>query len=172
MAAPAVPSFKAPEPPPHGVYREEAQGQQPTGKASRAGRRPILFPPPPLEEVYVFQDSLDGLSLDDEGGWTHFDASGGPTAWHIDTFGACTNHGWWCGKIDSSWVSDQNRAGYGNNWYQVLENNVSVAGLTTGTVVTLSFDYHIKTEPHYDYALIEVGDLSEIYLDLGTLTGT
>ena len=112
-AAPvSVPSLKPPEPPPHGVYREEAQGERPaTGKASRAGRRPILFPPPPLEEVYVFQDSLDGLSLDDQGGWTHFDASGGPTAWHIDTFEACTNHGWWCGKIDSSWVLDSNRAG-------------------------------------------------------------
>ena len=171
-AAPvSVPSIKPPEPLPHGVYREEAQGERSTGKPSRSGRRPLLNPPP-LEEVYVFQDSLDGLSLDDQGGLTHFDASGGPTAWHIDTFQSCTNHGWWCGKIDSSWVGDANRAGYGNNWYQVLENSVSVAGLATGTTVTLSFDYHIKSEPHYDFATVEVGDLSEIYVTLGTFTGT
>src|SRR6185312_4940634 len=107
-----------------GVYRTEAMPELPTGRASRSSRRPH-FPPPPVDEVYVFQDSLDGHPLDDEGGWTHYDNSGGPTAWHIDTFLGCSGHSWWCGMIDSSWIYDSNRAGYDNSWTQYLQNSVN-----------------------------------------------
>ena len=171
FAAPiAGATTKPPETLPRAVQRTEPQGEQPTGRAARAPRRP-LFPPPPLEEVYVFQDSLDGRSLDDEGGWTHFDASGGPTAWHIDTFQGCTNHAWWCGKIDSSWVLDSNRAGYGNSWYHVLENSVSLAGVPSGTTVTLSFQYRMNCEARFDGGQVQVGDLTDIYVPLGDFTG-
>ncbi len=152
------------------VHRTEASGEQPTGPALRSGRRPLL-PPPPLEEVYVFQDSLDGLSLDDQGGWTHYDASGGPTAWHIDTVLACDNHSWWVGQVDSSWIFDSNRAGYGNSWTQILENYVDLAGVTSGTTVTLSFQYRMKCEPDYDFGMIQVGSLTEIWAGVGLFTG-
>jgi hypothetical protein len=124
--APAAPLASPAEQLPRGVYREEPMGQMPTGRVSRSSRRPH-FPAPPVEEVYVFQDSLDGHSLDDEGGWTHYDNSGGPTAWQIDTFQACTGHAWWCGMVDSSWIYDTNRAGYDNNWTQILDNEVDLS---------------------------------------------
>jgi flagellar hook capping protein FlgD len=119
----------------------------------------------------VFQDSLDGLSLDDEGGWTHYDNSGGPTAWHIDTFQACTGHSWWCGMIDSTWIYDNNRAGYDNSWTQILGNSVNLNGVAPGTIVTLEFDYKIKAEPGYDMGSVEVGDLVELFEGLGGFTG-
>lgn len=152
------------------VHRTESSGEQPAGPTSRAGRRPLL-PPPPLEEVYVFQDSLDGLSLDDEGGWTHFDNSAGPTAWHIDTFQACDNHAWWCGVVDSSWVYDTNRRGYGNSWTQILGNMVDLTGVTSGTTVILSFQYRMNSELNYDRGTVEVGDLTDIWLEVGQFTG-
>jgi len=155
---------------PRGVYRTEPMGQAPTGRASRSPRRPH-FPAPPLEEVYVFQDSLDGHPIADEGSWTHYDNSGGPTAWHIDTVFACTNHAWWCGMVDSSWIYDSNRAGYDNNWTQILDNSVDLRGTPPGTVVTLSFNYRIKAESGYDGGVVQVGDLTEIYLDLASFTG-
>ena len=119
----------------------------------------------------MFQDSLDGLSIDDQGGWTHYDNSGGPTAWHIDTFQACTGHAWWCGMVDSTWIYDSNRAGYDNSWTQILGNSVNLNGVAPGTVVTLSFDYRIKAEPGYDYGYVRVSDLTELFLDLGQFTG-
>jgi hypothetical protein len=154
---------------PHGVYRTEPMGEQPTVRASRTSRRPH-FPPPPLEEVYVFQDSLDGLILD-EGAWTHYDNSGGPTAWHIDTFQACSGNAWWCGMVDSSWIYDSNRAGYDNSWTQLLENSVDLNGVAPGTVVTLTFNYRIKAEPGFDRGYVQVGDLTEIWLEVGNFTG-
>ncbi len=119
----------------------------------------------------MFQDSLDGLSIDDQGGWTHYDNSGGPTAWHIDTFQGCTGHAWWCGMVDSTWIYDTNRAGYDNSWTQILGNSVNLSGIAPGTVVTLSFDYRIKAEPGYDYGYVRVSDLTELYLGLGQFTG-
>ena len=119
----------------------------------------------------MFQDSLDGLTLDDQGGWTHFDASGGPTAWHIDSFQGCSGNGWWCGMIDSSWVLDNNRAGYGNSWTQYLENSVNVSSIAAGTPVTLSFTYKMNCERPFDFGVLSVGDLSDFYIDLATFTG-
>lgn len=174
----AVPGYAAPlargvspaEQLPHGVYRTDPMGESPAGRAPHSSRRPYL-PTPPLEEVYVFQDSLDGLSIDDQGGWTHYDNSGGPTAWHLDTFMGCTGHSWWCGMVDSTWIYDSNRAGYDNSWTQILGNSVNLAGIAPGTVVTLSFNYRIKAEPGQDFGYVRVADLTELYLGLGTFTG-
>ncbi|MGE5177017.1 MAG: hypothetical protein ACM3JJ_11670, partial [Hyphomicrobiales bacterium] len=116
--APAVPA-----PPDRGVVREEIPVVSSPDPNVLKVRRPHLDPPP-LEEVVVFQDSLNALTIDNQGGWTHVDNSGRPTAWHRDTFLACQGTSWWCGRIDSSWIYDSNRAGYENSWVQYLENGV------------------------------------------------
>ena len=155
---------------PRGTYRTEI----PTPLSSSTGLRSRLKPllsPPPLEEVYVFQDSLDGRSLDDEGGWTHFDNSAGPTAWHIDTFHACSGHAWWCGRVDSSWIYDTNRAGYDNSWTQYLQNAVNTYGVATGTPVTLTCHYYINAETNFDRGTVEYDDLDDLWLELASFTG-
>ena len=171
-SASAAPS-KAPEPPAPGVYRTEPTGEIPSGRASRSSRRPH-FPAPPVDEVYVFQDSLDGHPISEEGAWTHYDNSGGPTAWHIDTVLGCSGHSWWCGAVDSTWIYDSNRAGYDNSWTQYLQNSVSLAGVPTGTTVTISFTYRFKAEPNFDFGRVQVQDPVEDWVGLGggsTFTG-
>jgi len=126
---------------------------------------------PPVQEVYVFQDSLDGRPLDDEGGWTHYDNSAGPTAWHIDTFKACNGHAWWCGRVDSTWIYDTNRAGYDNSWTQYLQNAVNTFGVTSGTPVTLTVHYYMNVEQGFDYGDVEYDDLDDLWLPLVHLTG-
>jgi len=119
----------------------------------------------------VFQDSLDGRPLDDEGGWTHYDNSAGPTAWHIDTFKACNGHAWWCGRVDSTWIYDTNRAGYDNSWTQYLQNAVNTFGVTSGTPVTLTVHYYMNVEQGFDYGDVEYDDLDDLWLPLVHLTG-
>jgi FlgD Ig-like domain len=126
---------------------------------------------PPLEEVYVFQDSLDGLSLDDEGGWTHYDNSGGPPAWHIDTFQAWSGHAWWCGRVDSTWIYDSNRAGYDNSWTQMLQNKAIMVGRTAGSPVKLTFSYRINVEKDFDRGIVQIEDIDDLWLDFATVTG-
>ena len=171
LAAPLAEGQKQTEQPAPGVYRVEAVGETPTGRVSRSSRRP-LFPSPPVDEVYVFQDSLDGHPLDDEGGWTHYDNSGGPTAWHIDTVLGCSGHSWWCGMVDSSWIYDTNRAGYDNSWTQYLQNSVNLAGVPTGTTVTISFTYRFKAEPNFDFGRVQVQDPVEDWVGVGGISST
>ena len=136
--------------------------------------RKVHLTPPPLEEVYVFNDSLDGRPLDDEGGWSHYDNSAGPTAWHIDTFQACNNHAWWCGLVDSTWTGDSNRAGYDNNWEQYLQHDAGTADsnvVTPGSIVTLTCKYKINVESGYDYGAFEYDDLDDLWLRLITISG-
>lgn len=160
---------------PRGVYRTEIYAPDPvgpgasSGMASPAHRAPQV--PPPLEEVYVFQDSLDGRPLDDEGGWSHYDASEGTTAWHRDTFLACAGTSWWCGKIDSSWTGDPNRAGYENNWDQFLENGVNLSGVAPGTPVTITVKHHLDVEPIFDNVYFQINDLNDYYLTFAEFTG-
>ena len=155
------------------VHREEAYAPSPDplpSGAKAAARRAIQVPPP-VEEVYVFQDSLDGHPLDDEGGWSHFDASQGTTAWHRDTVLSCSGSSWWCGKVDSSWTGDPNRAGYENNWDQFLENGVNLAGVAPGTPVVMTVKHKFYAEPNYDYGLLQINDLQDFYLDFAQFTG-
>ena len=112
------------------------------------------------DTVWAFIDSLETrTSPSNEGGWTHYDASAKPTAWHIDTFLGCQNHSWWCGIIDSSWIYDSNRAGYDNDWIQYLQNKFPTNVIPPGTPVKLSFRHHFDAEPGYDYGYVEVNDL-------------
>lgn len=155
------------------VYLEEPYVPQtaPPANGLRARGRPQLPSPPPVEEVYVFSDSLDGHPLDDEGGWTHFDNSAGPTAWHLDTFLACTNTAWWCGVLDSSWTGDNNLRGYGNSWEQYLENSVNMNGLPLGVPVTITFDYKINVENGFDFGTLEINDIDDLWMEFGHFSG-
>jgi len=159
---------------PRRVYRTEVPAPLKGEPSSPMSFRKVQLTPPPLEEVYVFQDSLDGRPLDDEGGWTHYDNSAGPTAWHIDTFMACNNHAWWCGKVDSSWTNDSNRAGYDNSWDQNLEHGAGTASSTLvppGSEVTLTVKYKINVEQGFDYGQVQYDDLDDLWLPLISVTG-
>lgn len=124
------------------------------------------------ETVYVFADSLNNHSSpSDEGGWTHEDQSAKPTAWHIDTFLGCQGHSWWCGRIDSTWIYDSNRAGYDNDWEQKLENSVDLSGIPQGTPVTLGFRHRFNAEPEYDYGFVEAYDFEDGWITLALFTG-
>src|SRR5262249_6552972 len=128
-----------PQAPPPGYAREEYPvNLTPATGPSRARHLPHLTPPP-LEEVLIFQDSLNALSINNQGNWTHVDNSARPTAWHIDTFYGCQNKAWWCGEIDSTWTFDTNRGGYENNWTQYLSNSVWLDSLPPATPVKLGF---------------------------------
>ncbi len=169
----AAPVPETPEAPvlERGVVREEfLRYTTPPVPSGNRIRRPHRVPPP-LEEVVVFEDSLDGRPLDDEGGWTHFDASGEPPAWHIDNFLACQGNAWWCGRVDSSWVFDSNRAGYDNSWTHFLENSVRLDTIPAGTVARIGFKHYFNAEQNYDYGLVQALDLTFGWVDLATFTG-
>src|SRR6185503_4613782 len=101
---------------PAGVVRTQIPNGDPFGQGPpRAGRSRNSATVG--DTTWLFIDSLQTrTSPNNEGGWTHYDASAKVTAWHIDTFLACQNHSWWCGRVDSSWTYDTNRAGYENDW--------------------------------------------------------
>ena len=158
--------------PPRGVVRSEIPLDQVVPKQIQwlpVGR--LHRTTPPVEEVYVFDDSLDGLSLDDEGGWSHYDNSAGPTAWHIDTFQACSGHAWWCGMVDSSWIYDSNRAGYDNSWTQYLQNSVNLNNRVQGVPVLFTFYYRYNAEAPYDKGYLEFDDYDDLWQRLGVFTG-
>ncbi|HEY6571962.1 MAG TPA: hypothetical protein VI198_01485, partial [Candidatus Eisenbacteria bacterium] len=140
---------------------------KPSGNLARRPHRA----PPPLEEVVVFSDSLDGRPLDDDGGWTHSDASGDPAAWHIDSLLACQGKAWWCGVIDSSWIYDSNRAGYGNSWTHYLENSVRLDTIPIGTVARIGFKHAFNAEKDYDFGRVEALDLTHGWVELAIFTG-
>ena len=158
------PSVKAAREP--GVVRTEIPVLAPALDGAQA-RRPHRVPPP-LQEVYVFQDSLDGRSIEDEAGWSHFDNSARPTAWHIDTNLACQGNAWWCGRVDSSWIYDTNRAGYENSWSQYLENGAWLDSIPNNAVTRIRFRHRFKAETNYDYGLVQAYDLDDGWV---TLTG-
>jgi hypothetical protein len=174
LAPGAHASRHVPPPPPAapapGVVPTEAPGEATPDPAARAGgfHRAAAAG----ETVYVFSDSLESRSSPDgEGGFTHYDSSIKPTAWHIDTFLGCQGNAMWCGLIDSSWVYDSNRAGYDNDWTQYLQNRVDLFGVAAGTPVTLGFKHRFDAEPDYDYGFIEVLDPEYSWIELGTYTG-
>lgn len=162
----------APATPDRGVVREQIPvfAKPATGTGALNVRRPHLTAPP-LEEVVVFQDSLNALTIDNQGDWTHVDNSGRPTAWHIDTFLGCQGHSWWCGRIDSSWIYDSNRAGYENSWTQYLQNGVWLDSIPKNSTVKVSFRHRFNAEPGYDFGTFEVFDLDDGWVPLATYTG-
>ena len=153
------------------VVRNQAPvGDRTMGAPSRAGRsiRSVTVG----DTIWQFMDSLETeTSPNNEGGWTHYDASGKITAWHIDTFLACQGHAWWCGRIDSTWIYDSNRAGYENDWNQYLTNSFPTTSIAPGTHVTLSFRHYLNAEPNFDFGHVEVNDPDQSWVELRAFTG-
>jgi flagellar hook capping protein FlgD len=123
-----------------------------------------------VDTVIVFNHNLEGLSSPgNEGGWTHVDQSGQPTAWNISNLYACGSNAFWCGLVDSSWTGDPNRRGYANSWVQILENFVNLTGAPSP--YTLSFKVRMNVESGYDRGYVEVSHPTEQWIPLATLTG-
>jgi hypothetical protein len=164
-------SAPASQPLPAAVVRTEAPPRdQTSGAPARAGR---FFKTAQVgDTVWMFMDSLETrTSPNNEGGFTHYDASAKPTAWHIDTVLGCQNHSWWCGRVDSTWVFDSNRAGYENDWKQYLQNFFPSNAYVPGTPVKLGFRYHFNAEPGYDYGYVEVDDQDASWTQIATFNG-
>ncbi|HSQ59720.1 MAG TPA: hypothetical protein VLT84_04730, partial [Acidobacteriota bacterium] len=121
------------------------------------------------DTVDVFRDSLEAYgSPGNEDGWTHFDKSGTPTAWHIAPDFACEGLSFWCGVLDSSWTGDPDRKGYDNGWIQEASNFVDLTG-AVGTV-RLAFRHHLNVEAGFDIARVEVLD-DDGWVGLATFSG-
>jgi len=123
------------------------------------------------DTVTVYHADLEGLSSPgNEGGFTHVDLSGLPTAWHIAPTVACTGNSFWCGIIDSSWTGDPNRRGYANGWVQVLSNFADLNGAISP--YKISFKHRLDIEQGYDFARVEVFDPTDTWISLAGYTGT
>lgn len=164
--APGSPTHTPLEP---GVVRTEEY--PPSASPDGARVRGLHRSGTPPQEVYVFQDSLDGRNLKDEAGWTHYDDSAKPTAWHIDSVLACQGKSWWCGRVDSTWIYDSNRAGYDNDWVHYLQNTVNIDSVAPGTPVRLAFRHHFSAEPNFDFGYVQVLDPTDVYIGLAVYTG-
>lgn len=140
---------------------------------------PISGSRPPLravslstaDTVTVYHADLEGFSSpDSEGGWTHVDQSGIPTAWHIAPTVSCQGNSFWCGITDSSWTGDPDRNGYDNGWRQILSNYADLTNASSP--YKLSFRHTMDLEAGYDYGFVEVLDLDDGWIPLATFTGT
>ena len=172
-AAKVATKHPAEPPPTPGVFRTQAESYTapapPQLNARDVPRAAALG-----ETIYVFSNNMNSLSSpNNEGGFTHTDLSGKPTAWHIANTINCPGMGnaWWCGLIDSQWVFDSNRAGYDNDWVQFLENHVDVTGIPPSTPLTLGFRHRFDAEPAYDFGYVDVFDLDDSWITLATYTG-
>jgi len=152
-----------------GIVRTEIPILTPSQDGVRA-RRPHRVPPP-IEEVIVFEDSLEDLSIEDEAGWTHVDNSARPVAWHIDSLLACQGKSWWCGRVDSSWIYDSNRAGYENSWTHFLENGVWLDSIPTNAITRIKFRHRFSAEANYDHGQVQVYDWDEGWVPVASYTG-
>ena len=153
-----------------GVVRDEIPVLTPRQTGPAFARRPLRVPPP-LEEVVVFTDSLNGLSIGNEGNWTHVDNSARPTAWHIDSLLACQGKAWWCGRVDSSWVFDSNRMGYENSWSHYLENGAWLDSIPNNAITRIRFRHRFKAENVYDVGQVQIYDLDDGWVPIASFTG-
>jgi len=157
-----------PDPLDAGVLRTQVPSTEtiaPGLRAPRVQRAPAIG-----ETVYVFRDSMETYtSPANEGKWTHYDNSAKPTAWHVDSLINCQGAAWWCGFVDSTWIFDTNRAGYDNDWVQILSNSVDLSGAPGN--VTLGFKHKFNAEPDYDYGYVEIFDPDEDWTPLAIFTG-
>ena len=123
-----------------------------------------------VDTVTVYHADLEGLSSPgNEGGFTHVDQSGTPTAWHIAPTVACTGNSFWCGLIDSSWTGDPNRRGYANGWTQTISNFADMSG--AASPYKISFKHRLDIEDGFDLASVEVFNSSETWVRLGGFSG-
>lgn len=136
-----------------------------------------LRAPSPAPRVYtngdtitVYNETFESLSSpSNEGGWTHVDKSGQPTAWHIANDFACEGNSFWCGITNPEWTGDPDLKGYDNGWTQEASNFVDLTGASGP--VKLGFKHHLKIESGFDFARVEVLDPDEGWVPLGNFTG-
>ncbi|MEK7314616.1 MAG: FlgD immunoglobulin-like domain containing protein [Candidatus Eisenbacteria bacterium] len=122
------------------------------------------------DTLTVYSETLEALSSPgNEGGWTHIDKSGQPTAWHIAPDLSCEGNSFWCGVIDPTWTGDLDQKGYDNGWTQEASNFVDLTGALTP--VTIGFAHRLNVESGFDFARVEVLDPDEGWVSLGTFTG-
>jgi len=123
-----------------------------------------------VDTITVYHADLEGLSSPgNEGGFTHVDLSGLPTAWHIAPTYTCVGNSFWCGIIDSSWTGDPNRRGYANGWVQVLSNFADLSGALSPYKIT--FKHRLDIEQGFDFARVEVFDPTDTWIQLAAYTG-
>jgi hypothetical protein len=162
----------APEAPPAGALRHAAPPSETILQGSKT--RAIQRAPAAGETVYVWSDNMETRSSpSNEGGFSHYDQSVKPTAWHIDSLAglSCQGAAWWCGIVDSTWTFDSNRAGYDNDWTQYLTLQVDLSDVPPGVPVTLHYRHKFNAEPDYDYGTVEIFDLDEDWLPYAQYTG-
>jgi hypothetical protein len=122
------------------------------------------------DTVTVYSESLETLSSpSSEGGWTHIDKSGQPTAWHIATDFSCAGNSFWCGVYDPTWTGDPDRKGYDNGWTQEASNFVDLTG--AASPVKLGLKHRMNVESSFDYGFVQVLDPTESWVTLGAFTG-
>lgn len=123
-----------------------------------------------VDTLNVYHADFENLSSPgNEGGWTHTDQSGAPTAWHIAPTVACQGNSFWAGLIDSSWTGDPDRRGYANNWFQTLTNSVDLTGVTN--TVRLGFKHRMNLEPGFDFGDVQVFDPDWDWISLASFSG-
>ena len=122
------------------------------------------------DTLTVYSETFETLSSpSNEGGWTHVDKSGQPTAWHIAADFACEGNSFWCGIFNAEWTGDPDQKGYDNGWTQEASNFVDLTGATSP--VKLGFKHHLNVESGFDFARLEVLDPDEGWVTLGNFTG-
>ena len=123
-----------------------------------------------VDTITVYHADLEALSSpSNEGGFTHVDQSGTPTAWHIAPTVACVGNSFWCGIIDSSWTGDPNYRGYANGWVQSLSNFADLSGAISP--YKISFQQKLDTEQGFDIASVDVYDMEEGWVRIGAYSG-
>ena len=122
------------------------------------------------DSITVYSENLETFtSPGSEGGWTHVDQSGQPTAWHIAPDFACQGNGLWCGILNAAWTGDPDRKGYDNGWTQEASNYVDLTGAVSP--VRIGFKHHLNVEPSFDFASVQVLDPDQGWVTLGRFTG-
>lgn len=122
------------------------------------------------DTITVYSANLEALSSPgNEGGWTHADKSGQPTAWHIAPDLSCEGNSFWCGITNPAWTGDLDQKGYDNGWTQEASNFVDLTGALSP--VKAGFKHRMNVESNFDFGRFEVLDPDEGWVTLGNFTG-
>lgn len=122
------------------------------------------------DTITIYSANLETLSSPgNEGGWTHIDMSGQPTAWHIAPDLSCEGNSFWCGVTNPAWTGDLDQKGYDNGWTQEASNYVDLTGAFSP--VKIGFKHRLNVESGYDFGRFEVLDPDEGWVTLGSFTG-
>jgi hypothetical protein len=115
-----------------------------------------------METLWIFDADFED-EIGDNAGWTSHDMSGTlgqQNYWHHDTIRLTEPYlgdsTWWCGTNNPCWKQPR---GYGNEWYQALERNMTEVGSSSpGDLIELEFDQRYAMERNYDYGYVDVSD--------------